>query len=140
MNSGNSSIQWYFDGMPLPDDTLDVCVPAVDGNYTVTLIDEFGCESESDPTAVFLSLEQLSNMNWSIFPNPAGDVLNIRVDGFDNIEHVEIVDMLGRSVLRSDEFAGEEQFDLSGLNNGSYIVRLLVNEQIFTKSLIIHKK
>ncbi|MDG1331476.1 MAG: T9SS type A sorting domain-containing protein [Crocinitomicaceae bacterium] len=140
LNSGNSDIQWYVDGVALQDDTLDVCVPAVSGNYTVTLLDEFGCLSESDPTAVTVGLDQLVNLAWSIFPNPAGDLVNIRVDESTPVDELEVVDMLGRTVLRSDGFSGEQQLELSELKNGSYIVRLISQDQIFTKSLLIHKK
>ncbi len=140
LNSGNSDIQWYVDGVPLQDDTLDVCVPAVSGNYTVTLLDEYGCLSESDPTAVTVGLDQLSNLTWSVFPNPAGNSVNIRVDESKQVDQIEIIDMLGRTVLQSDGFTGEQQLELNELKDGSYIVRLIAQDQIFTKPLLIHKK
>jgi len=140
MGSGNAAIQWYLDGNPLQDDTLDVCVPTVAGDYTVTLIDEFGCVFESAPTAVSVGLDQLASLNWNLFPNPAGNSVNIRVDAFEQIDRVEIVDMLGRTVFQSEGFSGEEQIDLSAITNGSYVVRLKAHGQIYTKSLLIHKK
>ena len=140
MNSGNSDIQWYVDGVALQDDTLDVCVPAVSGNYTVTLLDEYGCLSESAPTAVTVGLDQLANLAWSIYPNPAGDLVSIRVDESKQVDEIQITDMLGRTVLRSGGFIGEQQIELNDLTNGSYIVRLISQDQIFTKSLLIHKK
>jgi PKD repeat protein len=140
MNSGNSEIQWYVDGTILPADTLDICVPAVDGDYTVTLLDEFGCLSESAPTSVSLGIDALSNLIWNIFPNPAGNQVSIRVDQSKQVDQIEIIDMLGRTVLVNEGFVGEQQLDLVELKDGSYIVRLSSGGQIFTKSLLIHKK
>lgn len=140
LNAGNSDVQWNLDGAPLLDDTLDVCVPVVGGDYTVTLIDEYGCSSTSAPQTITLSLDQLSGLNWQLYPNPAGDFVRIRVDESTQVDEIEVLDMLGRTVLRSGEFTGEQNIDLGDLNNGSYIVRLISSDQVYTKSLLIHKK
>lgn len=140
MNAGTSDIQWFVDGNVLPDDTLDVCVPAIGGDYTVMLIDEYGCSSTSAPQTVTNSLVDLSGFEWQLYPNPAENVVKIRVDEFTQVDDVELLDMLGRVVLKGSDFSGEYEFDLSGLNNGSYMVRLISEDRVFTKSLLIHKK
>lgn len=140
LNAGNSDIQWFVDGTILPDDTLDVCVPAVAGDYTVMLINEYGCSSTSAPETITLGLNQLSELQWQLFPNPAGDFVHLRLDEGIRVDQIEVLDMLGRTVLRSEGFSGEQNIDLHNLNNGSYIVRLISSDQIYTKSLLIHKK
>lgn len=140
LNAGNSAIQWFLDGVALPDDTLDICVPAVAGDYTVVLTDEYGCSSTSSAVTSSVGLTDLANLKWELFPNPAGDVVHIRVDESTEIDELEVRDMLGRTVLRGDGFIGELVLDLNLINNGSYIVRMVSADQIYTKSLIIHKK
>lgn len=140
LNSSTSQIQWFVDGVVLQDDTLDVCVPAISGNYTVMLTDIYGCSSMSVGQAVTIGLEDLTKLKWEMFPNPAGDFVRIRVGETTQVEEVEVLDMLGRTVLRSDGFIGEQLLELNDLNNGSYIVRLISADQVYTKSLLIHKK
>lgn len=140
LNSGNSDIQWFLNGVALPDDTLDVCVPLVAGSYSVTLTDEYGCSSSSVPQTSSVSLTDLVDLKWEMFPNPAGDVVRIRVDESTQVDAIEVLDMLGRTLLRGEGFTGEQVLDLIEINNGSYIVRLIAADQIYTKSLIIHKK
>lgn len=140
MNSSTAQIQWFVDGVILQDDTLDVCVPAIAGSYTVMLTDIYGCSSISAPQAVTIGLEDLTNLNWEMFPNPAGDFVRIRVGETTRVDEIEVLDMLGRTLLRGEGFIGEQLLELNGLNNGSYIVRLISADQVYTKSLLIHKK
>lgn len=140
LNAGQSAIQWFVDGMPIQDDTLDVCVPTIDGDYSVTLTDVYGCSSSSAPQAVTNGLIQLTDLKWEIFPNPAGNFVRIRVGEMTEVDQIEIVDMLGRTLVRSEGFIGEQQVDLNELNNGSYIVRIQAADRVYTKSLLIHKK
>ncbi len=140
MNAGNSDTQWFFDGNVLPDDTLDVCVPTVSGDYTVMLTDEYGCSSTSAPQAVTNGLMDLTQLNWQMYPNPVENIVHIQVLESSRVDQFEVVDMLGRVMMKGGEFSGEYQFDVSELNQGSYMVRLISNGQVFTKSLLIHKK
>ncbi len=137
-NANGSSIQWYLDGVALVNDTLEVCVPSNLGTYTVTLINEFGCSSTSAPLAAS-SLSEIASVDWQIFPNPAGDLVNLRLDAGTTVEALEIRDLLGRLVLTTGEFIGDTTLNVSALSNGVYNVVVVANNQFFTKSLIIHK-
>jgi PKD repeat protein len=138
-NANGAAIQWFLDGLPLLNDTLEVCVPSVPGNYTVTLTNEFGCSSTSAPQAVTSNVSEMALLEWELFPNPAGDQVNIRLDANTTVETLEIRDLLGRLALSTGEFTGDTTLNLSELSNGSYSVVLVTNSQLFTKSLIIHK-
>ena len=140
LNAGQSDIQWLLNGVALPDDTLDICVPAVAGDYTVMLTDIYGCSSSSAPQSMSLGLTDLTNLAWEMFPNPAGNFVRIRVGESTRVDEIQILDMLGRTILRGEGFTGEQQLDLNELKNGSYIVRLISADQVYTKSLLIHKK
>ena len=140
LNAGTSQIQWYLDGVAILDDTLDITVPTVPGNYSVTLTDIYGCSSSSAPQTVTASLVNLTNLEWEMFPNPAGDFVRIRVGETTQVDKIEVLDMLGRTILHGEAFIGEQQLDLNNLKNGSYIVRLISADQVYTKALLIHKK
>ena len=69
--------------------------------------------------------EQLSmkNEQLTIWPNPANDVLNIEMNNRNSTGlHVEIKDLLGRSVLTTSANSSKFQIDISALNSGVYCV------------------
>jgi plastocyanin len=74
-------------------------------------------------TVVFPStsgVEDLSDVTFSVFPNPTSDFLNISTS--NNIESVKVFDMNGRLVLLDFK----AKVDVSSLENGVYTV--LVND------------
>jgi hypothetical protein len=51
---GFDNIQWYFNGIPIPDATTQTYPAGVSGIYSVLALDEHGCEDESDGFIVFI--------------------------------------------------------------------------------------
>ncbi|MFU8842786.1 MAG: T9SS type A sorting domain-containing protein, partial [Bacteroidales bacterium] len=64
----------------------------------------------------------------SLFPNPAGETLNIRVDEYRmDIQSIEIVSMTGQVVYQMQINApGQKEFriDVADFRNGVYFVKL----------------
>jgi len=69
----------------------------------------------------------------NVFPNPASSLVNVNYHQ-DNSEAqlIEIIDMSGRIVL-SVNSTGNTQLDLSGLQAGSYLIRLRNENRIATR-------
>jgi hypothetical protein len=61
----------------------------------------------------------------SIYPNPAFDVLYVEAKGMSQIE---IIDMLGRTVLKRAAGNTRERFEISSLNDGLYFVRIAMGD------------
>lgn len=90
------------------------------------------------------SLVSVADLNgsvqpYSVYPNPAQDRVELRVD--DNNSDLftyEIVDLIGKVHLR-DEFRRSVGLDVSSLNPGMYIVRLRNNKlgTLSTRKLLI---
>lgn len=69
-----------------------------------------------------------------VYPNPANDWVNVKCK--ESIDHIEVVDLQGRQVKRSNTKA----FDVSGLPNGAYLIRIFVaNGEIHNGSLMISR-
>lgn len=75
-------------------------------------------------------INNVNNINVSIYPNPASDKLNIEGEG---IQMVEMFDLNGRSVLTSQR-AG--QIDLSNLSEGVYVVRVIAADGVRTEKIV----
>lgn len=66
----------------------------------------------------------MSDVTFSVFPNPTSDFLNI--SSTDNIEFVKVFDMNGRLVISYTYNTTNVKVDVLNLTNGYYTV--LVND------------
>jgi hypothetical protein len=77
----------------------------------------------------------------AIFPNPATNQATIEISGsVNNDAQLVMYDIMGRQVLSekmnaSDYFA-ESYIDLSALNKGTYLVKIITNQRVYTKELV----
>jgi len=91
---------------------------------------------------VSTSLQDFTRQDWSIYPNPVFDIMNIQVatDKVNNLEQVAIYDMLGRQIkiqnlttqVRSDYIP----INISALSEGVYIVTIKTKEATSSRKII----
>lgn len=75
------------------------------------------------------------NLDFTIYPNPAKNTLNVKGENFSNTTAFEIRDLNGRIVKR---FTNEEAVDISMIRNGIYLVSRIEKEQVIqTKKLVV---
>ena len=99
--------------------------------YSFTTIAEIGISEPFDKN------------NISIYPNPSSGTLHVNVSGEENTAvTIYIMDLLGQvHVEQSVVFSqgSTKSFDLSGLANGLYLVKLNRGDQTYTQKITIHK-
>jgi len=82
-----------------------------------------------------LSTSEVASASFSVYPNPANDVINIK--GLHNLSRVEMFDVTGKKVLETSQLTND-QLDMASYNAGIYVLRLTdVNNNSITKKLII---
>lgn len=86
------------------------------------LVDDISFGYVNLPTAIN---SIVNNVSVDMFPNPAKDVLNISVEGAEEVKAVEIFDITGKLVLTESVSSSNTKINTTDLANGSYIVRLL---------------
>ncbi|MFT4664257.1 MAG: hypothetical protein ACI8YQ_004090 [Polaribacter sp.] len=97
-----------------------------EGDYYVVVTDANGCVSTSNTiTVMSVSLSMLEKYGVTVSPNPTSQELRIETNGV--IIRSELFDLFGARVL-SDLKATN---DLSHLENGIYLLRLQIAEDIF---------
>ena len=72
-------------------------------------------------TSIFSNSQNTRNL--SVFPNPANEYINIKIDGTDGEARIEILDNSGRLVKATPVRQGVNQVSIIGLPSGSYILR-----------------
>ncbi len=71
---------------------------------------------------------------FSIYPNPATDILNFKAK--DYIDEISIYNLLGQEILRTQPRELQTQIDISSLPTGMYIVKTQIGEQLGTYRVV----
>lgn len=79
--------------------------------------------------------ENNSENSVSIYPNPANSTINILNNNNLSISKIEILDLLGRTVIST---VNHEAIDISGLPEGQYFVKIM-GETTMVKKLSVTK-
>ncbi len=115
-----SSYQWYENGTLITGATHDTVLAHSNGNYTVKVTDTNGCAATSN--VYDLANVGVTNINTasyiSIYPNPAGNFVNITSPVPVNV-HISGPD--GKYVIMQKNI---RQVDISSLPSGIYLVEL----------------
>lgn len=91
-------------------------------------IDNFSITEEA------LSIETITETQFSMFPNPAVNELN--VTSTTTIDQVKVFNLLGQVVLDQKVNATSQLFDISQLKSGAYLVQVSSEGQIGTYKLL----
>ena len=90
------------------------------------------------------NLELLDASKVSLFPNPVGDQLNVKLDLTDNSENVRIIitDLTGKHMLnqrfenvRSQTF----DFNVSSFANGAYLMNIITDEGFRVDKFVVNR-
>lgn len=127
------SISCNFSGYPPLVQTLSINVTAKDaqGIATSTSFKLFIKESTVSNQIY------MENKNFVFFPNPSKGVINITTKEFSpKYIIIEIRNMEGK-IIHKDRFKNEIQIDLSAQPKGVYLIKIVNENEILTKSICL---
>jgi len=114
---------------------------------TYTYVNENDCESAVQDSIFVddcVGIEESGEVQLTVYPNPARRYLNIVMKGTDNSKtRLEIINLVGQTVyehtIQSQKDVLKLTIDLSGSQNGLYILKLSVkNKNYFKKVFLLH--
>ncbi len=94
--------------------------------YRLKIVDKDGTYSYSKVRSV--EFDGIPQSSFSVFPNPAVNVLNLESETWDNIRKVSIIDITGKEVISKGNFS-DKQIDVSSLVSGTYSVKVFYSNQ-----------
>ena len=97
--------------------------------------DQIGLDQYSIDRPV-ASTEDFFTSNFSMYPNPASDVLNITSKNGISIESAQILDIHGRIVNQMNASSENVQINVSNLNSGVYFVKVQSELGVGTSKII----
>jgi len=145
LEDGNSYRHFYWS--PTPGNTTYIAYPVwVEGVGSLSLINAAGAQPDfngvgqlncffknSDAFYVnldsivscepihMLGINEFKDSDWSIYPNPSSDF--IQINGLKAETSVEVISCAGE-LIKQDEIGGQCQMDISSLKEGIYFIRL----------------
>lgn len=87
-------------------------------------------------TQTALATDQFAASHFSVFPNPATNVVNVSGKNNTQITGVSISDLNGRVVKQSSATLATVQIDINDLAKGVYMMNITSNEGTGTKKII----
>ncbi|AWA30071.1 hypothetical protein HYN48_08255 [Flavobacterium magnum] len=81
-----------------------------------------------------LGTNPLNDGKFSVYPNPVHNVLNLSYD--TNMSGVAVYNLVGQQVIAKSLNATAAQVDMSGLAAGTYIVKVMADNQVKTIKVI----
>lgn len=119
-------------------ETLTLDMTAVGTTYYINVGQYDTVDQPEGPFAItvssVLASKSFNGANFKAYPNPVQNVLNLSYD--NTIDNVSVYNLLGQQVFAQSVNAKNAQIDLSGLNQGSYIVKLTSNNEVQTMKII----
>jgi hypothetical protein len=89
-----------------------------------------------DPTLNVNEIEEAAN--FTVSPNPANDVINIKLNNAETAE-ISITDLAGKTVKNVTSNGISTSVSTSGLNSGVYFVNVTIGNATSTQKVVIKK-
>lgn len=109
-----------------------------DDNTVIHTNTNFGSEESTVISIDYLSLSDLNINNFSVYPNPSENFLNIKINGSNNPEKYSIIDINGRIILKKNVYSELDlSVDISLLESGIYFMNIISEERKETIKFIV---
>lgn len=140
LNPAAASYVWYYNGSPLPNDTLQNLTPTQNGLYYAMVSNANGCTALSGTlniTNVGISENDIAG-NTVVYYQSESDMLVVQLPQETFTDKIIFYDNNGRIVNsmhtnKSNQFS----FSCSAILNGFYVLNILTNRGIFSKKIVI---
>ena len=108
------------------------------GTYSVTVVDEFGCERSASTSVNSVGIEDPVANQVTVYPNPARDNVSFTFpDAWIDNASVTIYDTQGRTVKAFEITSNNYALSLDQMSNGVYLIQFDSPEGIGKTSLIV---
>jgi hypothetical protein len=126
------SFQWFYNNTAISKATQRHLKLQASGNYHVEAYSEKGCKGVS---VVYkytkVSVETPFEASFVVYPNPAGKIINIDLEG---IQSIKIMDAAGKTCMGIEGHSGP--LDISALEPGMYVIVIYTTSSVATGTFV----
>jgi len=132
-----ASYQWFLNDRPIPNATEKSIITIWEGNYSLQVTNNNGCNSTSVPfDSKGMLFGKITN-SFRVFPNPVVDNVNIFLaDKVEGEVQINIYAMDGKSIWNKTYSSVPSNINISGLTPGVYVLDCSVQGKKYTAKLI----
>lgn len=117
--AGYETYTWYYNGLPLQDETTNLLITSEPGNYAVTITTDYGCEVTSDVYTITVGVPTIEMQQLKVWPNPANREISILL-GTNDI--ISLCDLGGKRVGTWTAKSEIMTIDVSDIQPGIYVL------------------
>ncbi len=100
VTSGYLSYAWFINGDEIDGENGNVIAFQGEGNYSVQITTDYGCDIES-PLALFTGIgEEKLVLGLDVYPNPVKDELYVSTESLEGLYLLEVRDSSGKLILK----------------------------------------
>lgn len=120
------------------DSTSNEIINLAAGCYAIEVKDDNGCMAIQDSVCIdnVSATQNISASDFSIFPNPCYEYLDIKIDGDYKVIEINIYDILGK---KQEHTMNENKIDLSHFNNGIFIIDIVTDQGHWVRQFVKSK-
>ncbi len=109
-----------------------------DGSYEVMLIALNGCTSDTSTQVLDLIVAGNPDFldKYRIYPTIVDDICKIE-SSVPESTLVEVYSLQGQLLLNQNTVDGNTELSFSGFNNGIYLLKIIVRDQVITKKVVV---
>ncbi|MEM9918403.1 MAG: choice-of-anchor B family protein [Bacteroidota bacterium] len=139
----NVDYQWYLNNQPIEGANQVLYDATQSGIYKLEITDDNGCTAQSNSLEVNIvvtKVEELSQIQWTIAPNPFRDFIQLTIDSLlEAAITIALHDLTGRQLWErtiSNPSPSSLEFDTRALSDGLYLMKIQMGDQIHTHKLL----
>jgi hypothetical protein len=126
---------WAFNGTTIPNANTQLINLVEAGTYSLNCSYSNGCSANSLPYQYVPSgLDEIQNFGLNIQPNPAKDIVNIRIPEFGNLV---VFNLSGQELMHIDLQRGIQQISTSNWKPGIYLFQFRSSKGIHSAKVLI---
>ena len=125
---GDAYEEFTFDLSAYNGQMIYVAIHCVSNDHWVLMIDDINVSTD-------LGVEEVYN-NIHIYPNPSTGIVNVENVAGSTILVYNVLGEVVSSIANADQF---NAIDLSSFDNGTYIIKILSNNDVYTKKLVLNR-
>ena len=116
-----------------PEETYHYLVTSVAGAHS----SDFSNAIEVTTTDTSTSVNTVTETNIAIYPNPAQN--HLFIEGMEPKSSIDVFSITGSKVRRLENQSGSVNLDVSGLDNGMYIIKIKAANKSVSKKIFISR-
>lgn len=145
-SSSATGYQWYVNAYMLPGATSQTYTASNNGVYYVISTDINSCNSSPSNTINITNVGLEDYNNYSslvIYPNPTTGIFTVEIEDLKQSTTIELINGIGQTIHQSliKECSSKcvHQIDLSNYSNGLYFIKIVYNNHIEYRKLVLNK-